>query len=106
MVWAAWLRPCSVLIQIYPEHYYPVSFYEVLTSNVSSIPISWWTGSYVGTDEASLAKSKDQATVDFKKHISSRVELRSKEYLPDVTQEIWQSLFEMAKLKRQRCLDS
>merc|ERR1712166_402158 len=28
MTWGAWLGPCSVLLQIYPEHYYPVYFFE------------------------------------------------------------------------------
>lgn len=70
------IRPCTVVIMLYPLYYYPIDFYENLVREVGGIPISWWSGAYIGEDIDKLRKNRSEAIELFKTHHDDRGTLR------------------------------
>ena len=76
-MWAVpFAEPCTAIIQLYPEHYYPIYFYEQLITESGSVPVSWWPGAYIGTNETLREASAREAIQDFKEHHSNRGKYR------------------------------
>lgn len=44
------MRPCSVLVQFYSNHYYPLGFYEPMISAVGVVPITWYPNKNMTAD--------------------------------------------------------
>ena len=102
--WAAnFAKKCTVIIQLYPEHYYPIFFYEKLITESGSIVVSWWPGAYIGDDEDLIRKSQREATKDFSEHHNQRDDHRSADI--EISEVIWNELKLLANKRRQRCLD-
>lgn len=44
MINCAFLQPGSIVVQLYPKHYYPTFFFEPLIRQVKSYPYAWYEG--------------------------------------------------------------
>ena len=102
MTWAAFIQPCTVIIQIYPAHYYPIDFYERLILESGGIPMSWWHGAYIGVNETQLNISRSNAIMDFKNNILMRGSHRAKNI--HVPTDIINKLVTHATMLRINCL--
>ena len=78
MTWSAFIKPCTVVVQLYPTHYYPIRFYEALIVESGGVALSWWDGAYIGSNRTLLNESKLNADQDFAAHHSKRGMWRSK----------------------------
>lgn len=71
------VRPCTVLVQVYPKFYYPFAFFEPLVASTGGIPLSWYPGADVYATGEQDAKQKKEATAAFKVHNKNRGALRA-----------------------------
>lgn len=102
-LWAApFARKCTVVVQLYPTHYYPIRFFEVMIAESGSVPVSWWPGAYLGDDIALRKQSMDAADADFKAHLSKRGAMRAADIA--VSDAVWKQIIAVAQERRTQCL--
>lgn len=72
MTFSVFVRPCSVVVMVYPPHFYPIDFYEPLVEKAGGIAVSWWKGAYIGSNKTLLGDSRDRAIKDYVHHHADR----------------------------------
>ena len=68
MIHSIFIKKCTVVIQLYPEHYYPNQYFESLIRESGGIPISWIRNKYLGNNATLAAKNEAMLLDDFKSH--------------------------------------
>ena len=95
IIWAPFARPCSAIVQVYPQNYYPIGFYETLIQESGSVPITWWQGLTIGDE-------KNVKWVNaFKLHHDNRGNLRRQNI--EISVNDWKKLRSAASDGRKNC---
>jgi hypothetical protein len=95
IIWAPFARPCSAIVQVYPQNYYPIGFYETLIQESGSVPITWWQGLTIG-DEKNVKWLNA-----FKLHYENRGNLRHQNI--EISVNDWNKLRSAASDGRKNC---
>jgi 2-polyprenyl-3-methyl-5-hydroxy-6-metoxy-1,4-benzoquinol methylase len=95
IIWAPFARPCSAIVQVYPQNYYPIGFYETLIQESGSVPITWWQGLTIG-DEKNVKWLNA-----FKLHYENRENLRHQNI--EISVNDWKKVRSAASDGRKKC---
>jgi hypothetical protein len=95
IIWAPFARPCSAIVQVYPQSYYPIGFYETLIQESGSVPITWWKGLTIG-DEKNVKWLNA-----FKLHHENRENLRHQNI--EISVNDWKKVRSAASDGRKKC---
>ena len=106
LTWSAFIKPCTVVIQLYPPHYYPFHFYESLISQSGGCSISWWEGAYIGRNETLRNQTEMVAIQDQLLH--SQIRSDRKYYRQQdihISAEKLAALLKLARERRDECVE-